>query len=130
MNKLTTTLMGILAIMFFTGTVYAGAFNNTADTNAVVTDLVIAGTNSAALTFIPSPGILIGGITTPTDFTVLAGNVKAAKNAVVVAMTSAVPTIYQIQQDLTGETSGANLTDCPTADADAGSAPGSYIKRN
>ena len=124
MNKTIITLIGFLAIIFFSGNAYAGAFGSS-DVGADVT-VSDASTTSADLVFTPSPGIVMGGITSDTQFTVIAGNTKATENAIVVGMTSSTPTVYQVAQDLTSVTAGSALTGYSTT---AGSAPSGFRER-
>lgn len=125
MNKTIITLIGFLAIMFFSGNVYAGDFGS-ASVGAAVTIADTAAT-SDALVFTPSPGIIMGGETAANTFTIVSGNTKATSDAIVVGLTSSTPIVYQIAQDLTSITTGAALTG---ADTVAGSVPSGFKERN
>lgn len=125
MNKITIALIGILAIMFFTGNVYAGTITQAGGAGTDVTVPDGNGT-SAALTFTPSPGILMGGVSTAVDFTVVAGNLRAEDNAVGYCMIDGVPTIYQSALTLTATSTNADLfSAAPTA----GTQPTGYTER-
>jgi len=125
MNKTIITLIGFLAIMFFSGNVYAITIvTPSAGGTVTVAD---TSTSSAPLTFTPSPGIVMGGATSATLFTIVAGNTKAGTDAIVVGVISSTPTIYQLAQDLSAVTAGTGLTgDAGTA----GDAPATFKQRN
>lgn len=108
MNKTIITLIGFLAIMFFSGNVYAV----TIVTTSIGGPVTVADTSgdSAVLTYTPSPGMVMGGATTAIAFTIVAGNTKAGADAIVVQMTSSTPNISQLAQDLTLVTAGTGLT--------------------
>lgn len=119
MNKITITLISFLAIMFFTGSAYAGTFTQTGGAGTAVTVPDGAGT-SAALTFTPSPGIVIAGVANATAFTVISANVKAEGNAVGYCMVNGSPTVYQeALTSLTGTSTSSNLGTVPTAGTSA-----------
>ena len=123
MNKIATTLMGILAIIFFTGNVYAGTISSAGIGGTAVTVAATSatGAGSQTLSFIPSPGIIMAGDSTATAFTLFSANVKAEANAVGFCMISSTPTIFQSKLTLDADSTSSAL---PSASGfTTGSAP-------
>ncbi len=98
MKKTITIIIGLFAIMWFSGSVYAAAitWNNGTTGGTAVT----IGSGTTSLSFDASPGVMISGGNDITTYCIITGNAKAGSNAIAYAVASGSGEVGQDAIDL------------------------------
>ncbi len=107
MKKTIIIMMGFLAIMCLTSSVYAGTWAQSS-AGGPVTVTAATPANYPTLTFNPSPGILIDGANTATAYGIVSASNKAGTDCIAYNLVSGNGVVYQ--DPLTGLTSTSTST--------------------
>ncbi len=109
MKKTIIIMIGFLAIMCFTSSVYAAALTQTTGgTTVTVTPGTVA--DYPVLTFQPSPGIILEGVTSTIAYTIVSASNKSGASGIAYCLISADGIIYQDPINLAAAATGTGLT--------------------